>query len=89
MFIDLYEDESLITYQNNRYTKAIEEFIKLYDDQDIEMSLNSANLIVRIFAVLDRRVGKRRLTLMKKKIQEKSDTFQEFFAIRAKAEGLL
>lgn len=37
MFIDLYEDESLITYQNNRYTKAIEEFIKLYDDQDIEI----------------------------------------------------
>lgn len=60
-----------------------------FDDQDIEMSLNSANLIVRIFAVLDRRVGKRRLTLVKKKIQEKSDTFQEFFAIRAKAEGLL
>ena len=53
------------------------------------MSLNSANLIVRIFAVLDRRVGKRRLTLMKKTIQEKSDTFQEFFAIRAKAEELL
>ena len=60
-----------------------------FDDQDIEMSLNSANLIVRIFAVLDRRVGKRRLTLMKKTIQEKSDTFQEFFAIRAKAEELL
>lgn len=37
MFIDLYEDESLITYQSNRYTKAIEEFIKLYDDQDIEI----------------------------------------------------
>ena len=59
-----------------------------FDDQDIEMSLNGANLIVRIFVVLDRRVGKRRLTLMKKTIQEKSDTFQEFFAIRAKAEGL-
>lgn len=29
MFIDLYEDESLIIYQSNRYTKAIEEFIKL------------------------------------------------------------
>ena len=60
-----------------------------FDDQDIEMSLNGANLIVRIFVVLDRRVGKRRLTLMKKTIQEKSDTFQEFFAIRAKAEELL
>ena len=52
-----------------------------FDDQDIEMSLNSANLIVRIFAVLDRRVGKRRLTLMKKIIQEKSDTFQESLPI--------
>ena len=60
-----------------------------FDNQDIETSLKSENLIVKIFAVLDRRVGKRRLTLMKKKIQEKSDTFQEFFAIRAKAEGLL
>ena len=55
-----------------------------FDDQDIEMSLNSANLIVRIFAVLDRRVGKRRLTLVKKKIQENQILFQEFFAIRAK-----
>ncbi len=38
--------------------------------------------------VSENRIDKRRLTLMKKKIQEKSDTFQEFFAIRAKAEGL-
>lgn len=39
--------------------------------------------------VSENRIDKQRLTLMKKKIQEKSDTFQEFFAIRAKAEGLL
>ena len=47
------------------------------------------NLIVRIFAVLDRRVGKRRLALMKETIAEEPDTFQEFYAIRLKAEGLI
>ena len=60
-----------------------------FDQQSIEMSLKSENLIVRIFAVLDRRVGKRRLTLMKETIAEEPDTFQEFYAIRLKAEGLI
>ena len=60
-----------------------------FDQQSIEMSLKSENLIVRIFAVLDRRVGKRRLALMKKMIAEEPDTFREFYAIRMKAEGLI
>ena len=60
-----------------------------FDQQSIEMSLKSENLIVRIFAVLDRRVGKRRLALMKETIAEEPDTFQEFYAIRVKAEGLV
>ena len=60
-----------------------------FDNQDIETSLKSENLIVKIFAVLDRRVGKRRLKIMKETIMDESDTFQEFYAIRVKAEGLL
>ena len=60
-----------------------------FDQQSIEMSLKSENLIVRIFAVLDRRVGKRRLALMKETIAEEPDTFREFYAIRMKAEGLI
>ena len=60
-----------------------------FDQQGIEMSLKSENLIVRIFAVLDRRVGKRRLALMKETIAEEPDTFREFYAIRMKAEGLI
>ena len=60
-----------------------------FDQQSIEMSLKSENLIVRIFAVLDRRVGKRRLALMKETIAEEPDTFREFYAIRVKAEGLV
>ena len=61
----------------------------IFDQQSIEMSLKSENLIVRIFAVLDRRVGKRRLALMKETIAEEPDTFREFYAIRVKAEGLI
>ena len=53
------------------------------------MSLKSENLIVRIFAVLDRWVGKRRLALMKETIAEEPDTFREFYAIRMRAEGLI
>lgn len=60
-----------------------------FDQQSIEMSLKSENLIVRIFAVLDRRVGKRRLALMKETIADEPDTFWKFYAIRMKAEGLV
>ena len=60
-----------------------------FDQQSIEMSLKSENLIVRIFAVLDRRVGKRRWALMKETIADEPDTFREFYAIRMKAEGLV
>ena len=60
-----------------------------FDQQSIEMSLKSENLIVRIFAVLDWRVGKRRLALMKETVAEEPDTFREFYAIRMKAEGLI
>lgn len=60
-----------------------------FDNQDITASLNSDNLIVRIFAVLDRRTGKRRLIAMKETIANEPEAFQEFYAIRANAEGLL
>lgn len=60
-----------------------------FDNQSIEASLKSDDLIVRIFAILDRRIGKRRLELMKESITSEPETFQTFYAIRAKAEGIL
>ena len=59
-----------------------------FDNQSIEKSLYSDNLLVRIFAVLDRRVGKRKLISMKETIENEPDTFKEFFAIRMNAEGI-
>ena len=65
------------------------EAFKEFDNQSIEKSLCSENMLVRIFAVLDRRVGKRKLISMKETIENEGDTFKEFFAIRMNAEGIV
>ena len=65
------------------------EAFKEFDNQSIEKSLCSENMFVRIFAVLDRRVGKRKLISMKESIENEPDTFKEFFAIRMNAEGIV
>lgn len=60
-----------------------------FDSQDIETSLASESLIVRIFAVLDRRVGKRRLRKMLDEGENENVIFQMFLYIRCESEGLL
>lgn len=60
-----------------------------FDNQSIEENLKSEDLIVRVFAILDRRIGKRRLIAMKDGISEEPEVFQLFYEIRSKAEGLL
>lgn len=72
-------------FDQRSFYRAFEEF----DNQSIEMSLASDNLIVRIFAVLDRRVGKRRLMAMKDALNEHEEVFNTFFAIRASAEKII
>jgi hypothetical protein len=66
------------------FYEAFDEF----DNQSIKNSLKSENLIVRIFAILDRRVGKRRLKTMQANVDNEATTIKEFYALRAKAEGL-
>lgn len=59
-----------------------------YDNQSIEASLNSQNQLVRIFAVLDRRTGKRTLCKLKERIDIESEIFRLFYAIRTDAETI-
>ena len=65
--------------------RAFDEF----DNQSIEKSLSSENAIVRVFALLDRRTGKRRLRAMKDTIHNEGEVFRTFFNIRATAEGII
>lgn len=64
------------------------EAFDLFDNQSIEKSLASDNMLVRIFAILDRRVGKRRLAAMKETIDSEEKSFRDFFLVRANAEGI-
>lgn len=59
-----------------------------FDNQSIERSLYSENLLIRIFAILDRRVGKRTLSKLRENIQNEPQVFQLFFSIRMDAEEM-
>ena len=59
-----------------------------FDNQSIAKSLASENLLVRIFAILDRRVGKRTLFKIKQNIESEPEIFQIFYNIRIEAEGI-
>lgn len=67
------------------FYRAFDEF----DNQSIEKSLSSENAIVRVFALLDSRTGKRRLLSMKNGIENEGEVIRTFFKIRANAEGIL
>ncbi|MDE6678472.1 MAG: hypothetical protein K2K02_05470 [Ruminococcus sp.] len=66
------------------FYRAFDEF----DNQSIEKSLSSENAIVRVFAILDRRIGKRRLLAMKDSVHNEGEVFWTFFNIRATAENI-
>ncbi len=60
-----------------------------YDTQDLEASLVSDNPLVRALAVLDRRVGKRRLKrLAEQGFAEEPAWVRDLFRLRLEAEGI-
>ena len=59
-----------------------------FDDQSIEASLSSETPIVRIFALLDRRLGKRRLAALEETMEQELDWVRPFYRLRMEAEGL-
>ncbi len=59
-----------------------------FDNQSIEASLSSENPIVRIFALLDRRLGKRRLAALEETMENELDWVRPFYRLRMEAEGL-
>ena len=72
-------------FDNGFFYKAFHEF----DNQSIEKSLASENPLVRIFALLDRRLGKRRLLALEKSMEQELEWVRAFYVIRMQAEGLM
>ncbi len=71
-------------FDNEFFYMAFNEF----DNQSIEESLKSLNPLVRIFVVLDRRVGKRRLKELSELWSEDKEWVVFFLKLRMQAEGL-
>lgn len=74
---------------NSRTEYTDEEFceaLKIYRNQDISSSVQSENPIIKMFAVLDRRVGKRTLIKLNEEIDTQPEWLQEFCQLRAAAE---
>jgi hypothetical protein len=55
---------------------------------DISTALNSDNYIFRVFAYMDRRVGKRTLIKIKDELETLPEWVKQFYRIRCEAEGL-
>lgn len=68
-----------------QFTDAVEKFLS----STIEDSLHSENPLIRLLAIVDRRVGRRTLRKIKESISEQPDWLQYFYKLRFQAEGLI
>lgn len=66
------------------FTYSISQYLKT----NIKDSLVSENYLLRIFAYMDRRVGKRTLIKIKDEVAALPEWVQQFYRIRCEAEGL-
>ena len=68
-------------FTDSEFANALED----YRSSDISTSLASENPIVRMFAILDRRIGKRTLEKIKETISDQPEWLQFFYELRIDA----
>ena len=72
-------------YSDDEFAQALE----AYRNQPIAESLASENPIQRMFAIVDRRVGKRTLQKLAASVQEQPEWLRAFYLTRMEAEGVV
>ena len=72
------------TLCHHDFLEAVTTYLKI----DITTALNSDNYILRVFAYMDRRVGKRTLIKIKDDAEVLPEWVKQFYRIRCEAEGL-
>lgn len=75
--------------QGNFTTRNFSEALDFYLHNPIENSITSDNGLIRLLAILDRRIGKRTLDRLKDTVSEQPEWLRPFYTLRLKAEGLL
>ena len=61
----------------------------IYTNNNINDSLNSSNPVVRLFAILDKRVGKRSLKIILSEIETQPEWLQVFYKLRFEVDGII
>ena len=77
---------------NQRTEYTDEEFceaLEIYRNQEIQESISSSHPIVRMFAVLDRRIGKRTLQKLQAALEEQPEWLKQFYLLRLKTENII
>ena len=70
-------------YTDEEFCKALE----AYRNQSIQENICSSNPIIRMFAVLDRRIGKRTLSKIQTSIDEQPEWLRQFYELRLHTEA--
>lgn len=60
--------------------------LKIYRELTVDESINHINPIVRMFAVLDRRIGKRTLSKLNESLDNQPEWLKEIYLLRINAE---
>ena len=76
--LEQYPMDNRNEYTDNEFAEALEK----YRNSDIQESVNSNNPIVKMFALLDRRVGKRTLEKLKDTISYELEWLQKIYELR-------
>ena len=85
VLLEKYPIDQRTEYEDKEFCEALE----VYRNQDIQESIHSINPIVKMFAVLDRRVGKRTLVKIKDEIETLPKWVKQFYYLRCEAEGIV
>lgn len=72
-------------YTDGEFCEALAE----YRNQDIQKSILSENPLVRMFGILDRRIGRRTLVNMKESIEAQPAWLRTIYRLRFEAENIL
>lgn len=71
------------------YGEENELMSKKFLNSPIEESLKSNNPIIKSLALIDRRVGKRTLNMLKESMKNESELVRYFYNLRCESEGIL
>ena len=63
--------------------------ITVYLKTDISAALHSDNYLLRVFAYMDRRVGRRTLVRIKDEVEVLPEWVKQFYQIRCEADGIM